>query len=990
MGPVTRKSQSAAGAGIVKNPTRKRAPPVTHTKPTGQWNFTNTNNDDVRDSVEHQEEVERQMAIDGPANVEDAVNPLREMADKVGKEVEAFAVTLDQFLADLPTREDKHVAAIEVVMDFKTIAEDTVRDLQKNHQRERMQQLRKEWTQQAHLSTGSAADRPSQSVPSGALSARRAEEVKELRHWQQEADIWELFRLMLELHYRKDQAALDRELKEVREEKLSKLEQPNRYTTEAQLYARFLIEDDVARERSLIKKWLEQAVDHQASDLPTIMEELETRSGSGRGLWSNGWMNTREKIKGEKRLRTWPSPSDPVQPQIRTSAGNDMLVTTLDPDAPLRQQRALEKPDAFYEKAVWIACWEMLRRGKPWEEVKAWCEQRNESWRAVALHAVDATESLSNSAWRKMCYLASEFGCSNEYEAAVYGLLGGNNKAVEKICRNFDDHVHAYYSTTLLRQFEQYLNKNHPDRVSPLAVRGLVDDYDLSNKDKAQQAFTAFLKKLSQRPNKEEAAEPLKLIESYLLMNDAESLVYTVGQASSDLDTAEGGDQTVIFRLSPPPAIMRPEAQIITNRHALRIVAHMQLITYAIDDQEQLAEYKDAEGNVTASYVQSLRATAQRDLTPIYASRMDRSRYVLTMASVLQDVTESSEQIAMLSLMQNVYSMDVESILIEQLESILEHKLPKATSVSRPLRILEKSEINQIHPGQRIREDFQPRGLEHVETTIVRSLHWFQLLAGHWKSTFLSLSLALRVCLMTGRIDCAREVVRQYPYDVMSRLKSQPALGRSVNVMDTNTLRPNETTEFTTKLEMLKRQSRAYFELEQLVSAVTSLSVWVKHERAYTTQSKPAGPAPSGLRNAKAEMDEAMAPLLTGILRHPVDEREAVDMEHIRRTIMPEIIIAYNTALYTAGPTISRESYIHSMDLSVAIADKTSGLAECFVAAGRMRELVSSFAQTSKLMLVMKANGRQRKANKEGKDLGIWEIGSHVQGAVAETDAEVS
>ena len=748
MAPVTRRSQSNAGA-IVKNPTRKRAPPVSRKESTGQWSFVSTSNDDVRDSVEEQEEEDMQMTIDGPADVEEAVSPLREMADKVGKEVEAFAVALDQFLTDLPTREDKHVAAIEVVMDFKTIAEETVLALQKSHQRERMQQLKKEWTQQAHLSTGSTAARSSRSVASDAVTARKAGEVKELRHWQQEADIWELFRLMLELHYRKDQAALDRDRKEVRDEELSKLEELSRYTTEAQLYERFLITDDVARERSLVKKWLEQAVDHQATDLPSIMEELEVRSGSGKGLWSNGWMNTREKIKGEKRLRTWPSPSDSVQPQIRTSVGNEMLVTTLDPDAPLRQQRALEKPDSFYEKAIWIACWEMLRRGKPWGEIKEWLEQRDEGWRAVALHALATTNATSNSTWRRMCYLAAESGCSNEHEAAVYGLLGGNTKAVEKICRTFDDHVHAYYSTTLLRQFEQYLSKYHPDRVSQLAVPGPVHDESLSDEGKARLAFQSFLRNMSQGLNREEAAQPLKLIQSYLLQNDTESLVFTVGKASSDLDTAKGGEQNVIFRLSTPPPVMRPESEIVTSEHALRIVAHMQLVIYAIDDQPPLAEYKDAEGNVTASYVQSLRAAGRRDITPIYASRMEHTRYVLTMASVLQDVTDPIEQLTLPNLMQKEYGMDVESIYVEQLESILDHKLESATSVSRPVRILEKCEISQLHPGQRIIEDLLVEGLDDVETKIVRSLRWFELLPGQWKSTFLSLSLALRMCLST-------------------------------------------------------------------------------------------------------------------------------------------------------------------------------------------------------------------------------------------------
>jgi nuclear pore complex protein Nup107 len=76
------------------------------------------------------------------------------------------------------------------------------------------------------------------------------------------------------------------------------------------------------------------------------------------------------------------------------------------------------------------------------------------------------------------------------------------------------------------------------------------------------------------------------------------------------------------------------------------------------------------------------------------------------------------------------------------------------------------------------------------------------------------------------------------------------------------------------------------------------------------------------------------------------------------------------------------------MDLANAIAKgkdangdmvEYNGLEECFVQAGRMRELVECFALTSKLMLILKAEGRAWKASKKdrmGRDLGMFEIGS--------------
>jgi nuclear pore complex protein Nup107 len=195
--------------------------------------------------------------------------------------------------------------------------------------------------------------------------------------------------------------------------------------------------------------------------------------------------------------------------------------------------------------------------------------------------------------------------------------------------------------------------------------------------------------------------------------------------------------------------------------------------------------------------------------------------------------------------------------------------------------------------------------------------------------------------------------------------------------MDKDVPWPQGDEEETVQYDLLRQQSRTYYELEQLVTAVSALSAWVLQERPYTRDPARAGPAPSELKQAKIALDEAMQPLLSGILRTAKDHEEAADLEQIRKTYIPEIIIAYNTALYTAGPTITRDSYVDAMDLSVAVASEASGLTEPFMKSNRMRELVTSLAQTSKQMLIMKASGRPWKSPKEkaGKDLGIWEIG---------------
>lgn len=187
-------------------------------------------------------------------------------------------------------------------------------------------------------------------------------------------------------------------------------------------------------------------------------------------------------------------------------------------------------------------------------------------------------------------------------------------------------------------------------------------------------------------------------------------------------------------------------------------------------------------------------------------------------------------------------------------------------------------------------------------------------------------------------------------------------------------------------LELLKRQSRTYYELSQLVLAIESFAEWRAKEEAYTSQIPKPHNVPSSLKQCFEEVNFSMAPIVRGILLHPVDNDEAEDLNYIRNNYIAELVIAYISTLHTAGSIISREHLLDAMDLANAIAEgkgangelaETNGLEECFAQAGRMRELVECFALISKTMLVMKAAGRLWKGDKQkrGRDLGIWEIG---------------
>lgn len=748
MAPVTRRSQSAATSvaanarvsrTTVRNPTRKRSARKDVPAPTEDWLFL----DDDHDKERADAELHEPQALD----LEQALHPLRAVADKVGTEVELFAIRLDVFLKGLPNLDDKFDAALGLVAEFKAIAQDTVERLVQGNERARAEQLRQEFRERAQLSTANSAVKSFGKV--GSLFGRSDEKVKELRQWQQEADIWELFGIVLELHYWSSRPA--REAKAVeRAQALARLGDAHRYEPESETWKRFLLEDDLAMQYSRIKRWLEETVDNQESDVSEIIEELETKGG---GLWSRGWMNTRERIKGEKRVRGWPSGSDPVQPHIRSADNADLLVSNLDPDAASRQGRALEPKDQIFERNMWIACWEMLRRGRSIEEIGAWCEERSEGWRAIVFGmAGDQSHTLSNAIWRRMCFLASRSGCTNEYEAAVYGLLGGNATAVRKVARTVDDHLYAHYNSALLQRFDQYLRQKAPDKVS--ALQSHLLDTDVEKGEQAEDAMTRLLQQLkTQTGVAAEAQQPLKLVQGYLLVNEVESMINTTGHYLSDIDKRRSDGEDMMVRFANDPALLeRREAdgQAAVDPRALRIVAHMAIILQAAfteSDHPLEGEDRDAEENVTAAYIQALRAAGERDLIPTYASRLHPARAIRTMGRVVRDVGVPREQEQMLALMQT-YNLETVHIVQEQMTLSLGDLLHTTgeTVGNKQFKILQPSD-DKIYPGQRIDLDFLCEDLTNEDLQLSQSLNWFLLLRGHWKDTFEALTMATRKCL---------------------------------------------------------------------------------------------------------------------------------------------------------------------------------------------------------------------------------------------------
>jgi len=98
-------------------------------------------------------------------------------------------------------------------------------------------------------------------------------------------------------------------------------------------------------------------------------------------------------------------------------------------------------------------------------------------------------------------------------------------------------------------------------------------------------------------------------------------------------------------------------------------------------------------------------------------------------------------------------------------------------------------------------------------------------------------------------------------------------------------------------------------------------------------------------------------------------------MKRIRHAYLPEIVLAYVASLHAAGHLLTRENLLKCLDVATEIA-ANEDLVQCFKETGRMKELVQSFALTSKAMLELgQSNASRKNKNRSGaRSLGIWEV----------------
>lgn len=499
----------------------------------------------------------------------------------------------------------------------------------------------------------------------------------------------------------------------------------------------FVLADSVAQERKAVVEWL-QSTASAGPHINDVVQEFQQKADRG-DLVAHGWLHTRAAIKLHKSVNAIPNVLEPDS----ASMTDFSYVTQLDPDAMTRQGRKLEPHDEYFERAIWLGCYHLLRRGSTMTEIRDWCTERTEIWRAGTISALPLSilgdddlpdfDPSSFILWRRMCYALVKSGGTDDWERAVYGILSGDIDSVLAVCKTWDDFIFAHYNALLRSQFDTYLIKRcGPAAASSQAlpsfdaVQYLGEGSNVAKKlvEQIESDGTYFAQAHS------EANTAAKALQGAIISNTLDSYIFQQGLALSTEANLEGKSFLIPdFDLGPSQGNISKYTKM-SEHDGLRVITHIVIMINALasaDDVPKLSSgYTKLVGeHAIAAYVSFLRLAQLELLIPLYCAQLSGSRRYEILSLNVIHVRDREEQMALLNQIRRV-GMDIRTFLKEQPQHFLKQLEDSEDPYPQGrLKILESS-ISDVAFGRGIIPDFiggDGRN-EIVHENLIRSMEW--------------------------------------------------------------------------------------------------------------------------------------------------------------------------------------------------------------------------------------------------------------------------
>lgn len=572
---------------------------------------------------------------------------------------------------------------------------------------------------------------------------------EEMQEVEEEVQTWDLLRHILPLRYRDSHHTAN-----VR----SSIESAPRSRSE--FWEEFVIADSTARERKVVLEWLQNTAS-RGPPIDDVVKELQQKADRG-DIISHGWLHTKHKIKLQKTVNGRQGVLDPHNPALANShLGSNTLITQLDPDAMTRQGRKLEPSDESFERAIWLGCFEMLRRGHTMAEIRAWCAERQESWRAASISALELSSAQDEDVegedfvpifavlWRRMCYAAARDGGHSDYERAVYGLLSGDITSVEKVAKTWDDFLFLHYNALLRTQFDNFLIK-HSGAEGLSTAQAFPSFNAVQHHGEPVSLGRRLISTLEgSEKTKLEALSPAKALQGAIVANDLDRFLYNQGAVIAK-DANKQGPSKLIPNVGGHVLddVFKSKKYVKLGDHdALRLVTHLFIIITSLDqlmgpeDSSRSSKFGNRfnyQEHILAGYISYLRLTGQIDLIPLYSSKLNGDRRYTTLCRNLIEITGQVARENQLGVMKKL-GLDLEKFALTGPKVFLaDVNEEEATCEAKGSFKILKDVPLLLQYGRPVKEDFFGEDAEFVDDEdekIIRAIEWLMLVPGLFDET---------------------------------------------------------------------------------------------------------------------------------------------------------------------------------------------------------------------------------------------------------------
>ncbi|KAI0171999.1 nuclear pore protein 84/107 [Hypoxylon sp. FL1284] len=876
-----------------------------------------------------------------------------EVEEEFAQDAEEFAKGLDSLTLTRKTPAEKRAEIFKLVDSYYHYAANKVHAL-------RTSQGQVSRSGPRHSYDASSQDSmdldDAENGPQSPASAQR------LRNLELEAQTWDMLRRLLPLRYPNNES-----FKPTRHD-------VSRFHSSSELWHDFLQSDTTAQERKAILECLQTSADESRTDIDELVRDYQQRAERG-DIIAYGWLHTRHYIKMQKNVNGWSGALDPNASDVRQilQSGSTPLVTQLDPDVAARQGRKLQPQDEYFERAIWLGCYELLRRGRSIAEIRDWCVERTEVWRAVSMSAMSLSKEetddrfprdpLSMLLWRRTCFALARQGGTDDFERAVYGLLSGDIASVEKICGGWDDYVYAHYNALLRSQFDAYLIRRSPE-ASATITQAFPAFNAVQFHGDAASAGERLVKSLEGNPKTStEARTPMKTLQAAIISNGLDQYTYDLGLAL--------GKSANKYAVSPLiPNFVDPldedfddtKFADLNDHNSLRILVHVYLILSSLDQLQggldvELSDRVKAQQNVVSAYVSTLRLMGLTDLMPLYCNQMQEDRCFFTLSRNVTGVLEDSERDILLRLMEKL-GMDIGEFVKFQPRSLLQ-QYPDADERSPPFGrfTVLSNEQPTLKYGRPLKPDFlgePPERLDPTDEHLIQSLEWFLLVDGLWDEVFYYGTAIYKRFLKQFNLNAARALSERVRCAEIFKRKAGIVYSDDSDVSWFEEVRASAAAGSLEdhgigEDEVAKAQN--YFEMESLVRAMDSMETIASSEAIVQDPvEKVNRDFWSNVGREVKALKGYMRPVMNNWLMESIEEDE--DFTYLRDAYLPEMIIGYVSVLHFTGMALTRDNLLECMELSSVIARKDADVAAVIMKAGRMKELVEGFANCSKALAI--------------------------------------